>query len=77
MAGSFLSVIPTCRGTLLGAVVIFDVVFLSGAGVVMCFVALPDVVDALPEPCLPLRVALAATEAVNVSSSWEADPKRT
>lgn len=69
MTGSFLPVSPMCRGTRLGAVVIFDVLFLSGAGVVMCFAALPDVADPLPEPCLPLRVPLAATEAVNVSSS--------
>lgn len=74
IAGSFLPVRPMCRGTRLGAVVIFDGVFLSGAGVVTCFA---DVEDPLPEPCLPLRVPLATTEAVNVSSSWEADPKRT
>lgn len=77
MMGSFLPVSPICRGTRLGAVVIFDGVFFSGAGVVMCFAALPDGADPLPEPCLPLRVLLAATEAVNVSSNWEADPKRT
>lgn len=65
-----------CRGTRLGAVVIFVDVFLTGAGVVTCFAALPVVADPLPEPCLPLRVPLAATEAVNVSSSCEADPKR-
>ena len=77
MVGSFLPVIPTCLGTRLGAVVIFDGVFLSGAGVVTCFAAFPVEADPLPEPCLPSRVPLAATEAVNVSSSWEADPKRT
>lgn len=73
---TFLPVKPTCRGTLLSVVVIFDVVFLGGAGVVMCFAAFPEVADPLLEPCLPLRVTLAATEAVNVSRSWEADPKR-
>lgn len=73
IAGSFLPVRPVCRGTRLGAVVFFDEVFLSGAGVVTCFAALPVVADPLPEPCLPLRVLLA----VNVSSSWEADPNRT
>lgn len=64
----------SCRGTRLGAVVTFDGFLLSGAEVVMCLVALPD---ALPDPCLPPRVPLAAAEVVNVSSSWEADPKRT
>lgn len=77
MAGSFLPVRPMCRGTRLGALVIFAGVFLSGAGVVTCFAALPVGADPLPEPCFPPRVPLAATEAVNVSSSWEADPNRT
>lgn len=74
---SFLSVRSACRGTRLGAVAIFDGVFLTGAGVVMCFAAPPDVADPLPAPCFPPRVPLAATAAVNVSRSCEADPKRT
>lgn len=74
---SFLPVRSACRGTRLGAVVIFDGVFLTGAGVVMCFAAPPDVADPLPVPCFPPRVPLAATAAVNVSRSCEADPKRT
>lgn len=76
-AERFLPVTSARLGTRLGAVVIFDGLFLSGAGVVMCFEALPAAEDPLPEPCLAPRVALAATEAVNVSSSCEAEPKRT
>lgn len=72
MAGSSLRAAATCRGTRLGAVVILA--FLGGAGVVTCLAELPD--PPLPGPCLPPRVLLLAMDAVNVSSSWEAEPKR-
>lgn len=69
IAGSFLAVVFVCRGTRRGAAVLFVGVFLSGAGVLAGF-------GALLLPCLPPRVPLVSTEAVNVSRSWEADPKR-
>lgn len=59
---------------------LFDGPFLSGTEVVLALVKLLGVFDTLPgvlpDPCLPTRVLLAA-EAVSVSRSWEADPKRT
>ena len=70
-AGSFLAAVFVCRGTRRGAAVLFDGDFLSGAGVLVGFAALP-----LPEPRLPPRVPLVSTGAVNVCRSWEADPKR-
>lgn len=75
--GSFLPAISECRGTRLGAAGFLDELFLGGAAVVTCFAAPPAAAAAaeplFPEPCLALRVLLA----INVSSSWEADPKRT
>lgn len=74
-AGSLRPETPACLGTLLGAVLTF---FLGGAGVAAGRLAAPPAeADALFELCLAPRVRLAAIEAVNVSSSWEADPKRT
>lgn len=70
-AGSFLVAVFACRGTRRGAAVLFGGDFLSAAGVLTGFAAPP-----LPEPCLAPRVPLFSTEAVNVCSSWEADPKR-
>lgn len=70
-AGSLLAAVFVCRGTRRGAAVLFHGDFLSGAGVLAGFAAPP-----WPEPCLPPRVMLVATEAVNVCSSWEADRKR-
>lgn len=69
IAGSFLAAVFMCRGTRRGAAVFFGGVFLSGAGMLTGF-------GALPLPCLPPRVPLVSTEAVNVSRSWEADPNR-
>lgn len=77
MAGSFLPLRPMCRGTRLGAALIFDWVFFGGAGRVLVAVFLaapPEAAGFPPRLCFPPRVALAA---ISVSSSWEADPKRT
>lgn len=64
-AGSF-----AWRGTRRGAVAaVFGELFFGGAVVVRRFAAAP-----LPGPRFPARVVL---DAVSVSSSWEADPKRT